>query len=326
LARVLALWVLLATLLIASTARAHGTRSVSVDVTETSPGRALVRVRASTPEDADRIRAVFPEPCVPTPGEDGDRVTLVACAGALAGKAITVEGLGPIVSEAIVVVALHDGSVVSQVVTDASPSFVLPAAQSGLGVAESYVGLGVRHIATGYDHLLFLLALVLVLRRPRAVLLAETAFTLSHTLSFSATALGLLRVSAEAAEAAIALSLVLVALDIGRPADDREASTRDGVVMAFGFGLVHGLGFAGGLREVGLPDAHVSAALAGFALGVEVGQVAFLIVALLVFHLASRRAPRSTVEARVRAGSVLIGSVACYWLVERTLSVLSLHV
>ncbi len=282
-------------------------------------------MRATAPEDASKVRAVFAAPCVSAAGEaEGDEardVVTVACPGSLAGSRVTVEGLGPILSEAILIVSLHDGARLSRVLTEGDPSFTLPSAQGALAVARGYVRLGVVHILTGYDHLLFLLSLVLLLRRPRAVLLAETAFTASHSLSFSATALGLVRVSAPAAEAAIALSLVLVALDVGRPG--AGASVRGGAAMAFVFGLVHGLGFAGGLSEVGLPDAHVPLALVGFAAGVEAGQVAFLAVALLALHLASRHLLPRRVEAVARWGALLVGGVASYWLIERTLVCLS---
>ncbi len=315
----------LAALLSAPAARAHGTRSVSVDVTEVAPGQAVVHVRAGLPDDAARVRPSFAAPCTTTAAEqDGSPIVTVACPGSIAGSRVSVEGLGPILSEAILVVSLHGGQRISRVLTAEDPSFELPAAQTGLAVARSYVRLGVAHILTGYDHLLFLLSLVLLLRRPRAVLLAETAFTVSHSLSFSATALGLVHVSAPAAEAAIALSLVLVALDIGRPV--AAASARSGAAMAFVFGLVHGLGFAGGLSEIGLPDVHISSALAGFAAGVELGQVAFLAVALAVLHLAERRLRARRIEVGARWGSVLVGGVASYWLIERTLVCVSSRV
>jgi hypothetical protein len=326
-ARLLALVAFVAVLVFAPVTYAHGTRSVTVDVTEVAAGKAVIHLRSSTPGDLLGTRAVFSAPCAAAPAnQDGDAVTMVECPGSLAGNRITVEGLGPILSEAILVVSLHDATQLSRVLTAVEPSFLLPAAQSSLAVARSYVRLGVVHILTGYDHLLFLLALVLLLRRPRAVLLAETAFTVSHSLSFSATALGLVRVSASAAEAAIALSLVLVALDIGRSPEGGDASARQGALMAFAFGLVHGLGFAGGLREIGLPNVHASFALAGFAAGVEVGQVAFLLVALLALHLASRRFAPSRVELGVRCGYLLIGGVACYWLIARTVVVFASHV
>ncbi len=320
----------LAALLAARAAGAHGTRSVTIFVTEIAPGKAVVHVRASAP-DGPVARVAFDAPCTAAPGdEDGSDVTVVDCAGSLAGRRVAVEGLGPILSEAFLVVALRDGQRLSRVLCADDPSAVLPAEQRGLEVARGYVRLGVAHILTGYDHLLFLLSLVLLLRRPRAVMLAESAFTVSHSLSFSATALGLVRVSAPAAEAAIALSLVLVALDVGRPDADRSA--RRGAAMAFVFGLVHGLGFAGGLSEIGLPDHHVSLALLGFAGGVEIGQVAFLAAALAALHLASRLPrPRRRGERLSDAWyepplSLLIGGVASYWLVERTLVCLASRV
>jgi hydrogenase/urease accessory protein HupE len=294
---------------------AHETATFSVDVTEVALGKALVRARSSSP-DAPVPRVTFEAPCSATAADDDGDALVVTCPGTLASKTLHVEGLGPLVSEAIVVVSLRDGRRLSRVLTSDDASFTVPEAQGRAGIAAGYVRLGVAHILTGYDHLLFLLALVLLLRRWRAVLLAETAFTVSHSLSFSATALGLVRVSAPAAEAAIALSLVLVALDIGRA---QEAAAK-GAMMAFVFGLVHGLGFASGLSEVGLPEQHVAWALLGFAGGVEVGQVAFLAVALVGVHLLARRVARARFEPGL---AVLIGGVASFWLLERTLVCLS---
>jgi hydrogenase/urease accessory protein HupE len=307
-------------------AYAHGMRSVSIDVTEMSKGRALVHVRTSQPFDTATVR--FDAPCTASPADEDTADTLaVECPGSLAGAKLTVEGLGPVLSEAILVVHLEGGERVSRVLTADAPSYTLPVSQSGLGLARSYVVLGVVHILTGYDHLLFLLALVLLLKRPRAVIAAETAFTVSHSISFSATALGLVHVSAPAAEAAIALSLVLVALDVGRTG--AATSTGRGAAMAFVFGLVHGLGFAGGLSEIGLPDHDVALALIGFAGGVEIGQIAFLAVALAVVYLVSRELaaprilPRTVARTFEPALVRLIGGVASYWFIERTLVCLS---
>jgi hydrogenase/urease accessory protein HupE len=332
LARALAaIGALLAALLVSARASAHGTRSSSIDVTEVAPGKAIVHVRSSSPR-GPFPRVVFEAPCTPRPADEAagkdtiEGALSVECPGTLAGATVRVDGLGPVLAEAILVVSLADGRHLSRVLTADEPSYVLPPVQSGASIAAGYVRLGFEHILTGYDHLLFLTALVLLLRRPRAVLLAETAFTISHSLSFSATALGLVRVSAPAAEAAIALSLVLVALDIGKDGDASNAgggvgaNAKKGAAMAFVFGLVHGLGFAGGLREIGLPEQHVPLALAGFAAGVEVGQVAFLAVVLLLVHLAVRRVPRARFEPALAA---VIGAVASYWLVERTLVLFS---
>jgi hypothetical protein len=243
-----------------------------------------------------------------------DRAWLLACPGGITGHALSLHGLGPVVSEVVVWASFADGTTRSHIVKPGEPRFELRAATSGWSVVREYVRLGVVHILTGYDHLLFLLLLVLLLKRARSVLLAETAFTLSHSLAFSATALGWIHVSSTAAEACIALSLVLLAADVkvrGLP-----ARAWQGARMAFVFGLVHGLGFAGGLREIGLPERAVAPALVSFGAGVELGQVAFLALVLAGLHLARH----ATVLPRAKLAVVYAaGSLSAYWLLERTL-------
>jgi hypothetical protein len=328
----LAILLLVACALLASRASAHGMRSVYVEIVELSPGHARVSTRAQVPVTG--VRVVADAPCAigdAAPGTEAERADapsgatgasigadarVLTCSQGIGGARVSVLGLGPIVSEAVVWVQYADGASESHLLTQDAPTWTLPAAQqSAVAVARAYIGLGVRHILTGADHLLFLVGLVLVLRRLRAVLLAETAFTLSHSLSFTATALGWIRVSSAAAEACIALSLVLVALDAGRgaPAESKR-QVRTGAALAFLFGLVHGLGFAGGLAEIGLPPRAIPAALLGFAGGVEIGQVAFLAVVVLLLALAARvRALRFLPTA----GAYAVGVVGCFWLFER---------
>jgi hydrogenase/urease accessory protein HupE len=286
-------------------AAAHGMRSAYVEITEATPGHAHVVIRGKVPVTG--VALTVAAPC--TLERD-----VLTCPARLAGAALTITGLGPIASEAVVFVTFHDGTTTSACVTPGTPRWTVPGAadDSELDIAGRYVALGVVHIATGADHLLFLLALVLCLRSLRAVMLAETAFTLSHTLSFSASALGWIHVSAAAAEACIAVSLVLVALDIGRP--QRVAPWRT-AGLAFAFGLVHGLGFAGGLAELGLPATAVPAALAGFAAGVELGQVVFLAACVAAIRVIARW-PAAT-RATVAAGAYAIGGVGWFWLFER---------
>jgi hypothetical protein len=324
--------VLVATLLVAllsvSPARAHAMRSVFVEVEEIEPGHASLHVRTSVPDPSLLVHAG--EGCEVSLGDartELDRAGTLACEGTLAGHAIDVRGLGPVLGEAVVWVRYADGSTFSHLSTQDSPSWTLPARASGWSVARQYVSLGVLHILGGYDHLLFLLLLVLTLRSPRAVLLAETCFTLSHSFSFTATALGWVRVAPAPAEACIALSLVLVALDVGRGQDDTQGDetarsrqsrrARSIAGLAFLFGLVHGLGFAGGLREIGLPEREVATALASFAAGVEVGQVAFLAVVLACVHFARRWTAWPKVEL---TGAYLGGAVSSFWVIERVLA------
>lgn len=315
-AAVVALIALIA-LAAARPASAHGMRSAYIEITQTAPDRARIAIRGNLPVLGVELTAAAP--CEVTTAADTG--TELRCPGALPGAALTVTGLGPIASEAVILLAFQGGTTATAVVTAGSPSWRIPdAGDPGLlTVAGRYIRLGIEHIATGADHLLFLLALVLCLRTLRAVMLAETAFTLSHTLSFSASSLGWIRVSSTAAEACIAVSLVLVALDVGRPTrdpSDRGAWKTAG--LAFAFGLVHGLGFAGGLAEIGLPATAVPAALAGFAAGVEIGQVVFLAIAVTALALA-RRAPRLA-RAAVQGGAYAVGGIGAFWLLQRLIA------
>jgi len=318
--------VLLALVAAERPARAHGMRTAYVEVTELEPGRAIVRWRSQV--DGATIGLRFDAPCrtsrrAESAEHPADPSLVVECGTTLAGARMHVDGLGAVLSEAVVWVAFRDGTSASHLVAAGSPSWELPRAESFWVVASQYTRLGVVHIMTGADHLLFLLALVLCLRRVRAVFLAETAFTLSHSLSFSAATLGWAHVSSRAAEACIALSLVLIALDV--PARDRRSVARGiggparrtktyGPMLAFAFGLVHGLGFAGGLSEIGLPEHAIPLALVSFGAGVEAGQVAFLAVVLVIASLLGRM---RTYPRFALAGAYAVGGVGSFWFIER---------
>lgn len=295
-------------------AEAHGMRNAYLEIVEVEGGRATVHLRLTAPDPSLGVDA---EPgCALEPVGDSqslyDRAWLLDCPGGVTGHALSMRGMGPVVSDVVVWESFADGTSSSRVVKPDAPRFELRSAASGWTVVRQYVRLGVVHILTGYDHLLFLLLLALLLRRARSVLLAETAFTVSHSLSFSATALGWVHVSSTAAEACIALSLVLLAADVrvrGAP-----ASPWRGARLALVFGLVHGLGFAGGLREIGLPERAVAPALVSFGAGVELGQVAFLALVLGGLHLARHASALSRFKL---AAVYAAGSLSVYWLLER---------
>jgi HupE / UreJ protein len=298
----------------------HAVRSAYVEVLESSPGRALVTVRAPVPVSGLSLVALAP--CTVTPGPGPGATQALRCPGTVAGARLRLEGLGPLVSEAVVWVRLADGASASTLLTPARPALTVASSSSwAWAVLRQYVGLGVAHIAAGFDHLLFLLGLVVVLRRVRAVLLAETAFTLSHSLSFSAAALGWVRVPAAAVEACIALSLVLLAVEgvrtLARGSQPAPPSALRGAGLALAFGLVHGLGFAGGLAEIGLPEGAIPAALLGFGAGVEVGQVCFLALALALFALARRAGSPVPERALALGATYAVGAVGFSWLLER---------
>lgn len=303
-------------LLLPARVAAHGLRTCNLEITEVSPGHALAHLQLAAPDPALSLTAS--DGCS-IRGGDADalaRTWQLDCAGTLAGHALTLVGLGPITSEAVVSVTRPGGERSSWLVRSDAPTVVVPSAPpSPTAVAVQFIELGIGHVLTGYDHLLFLLLLVLFVRRIRDVIFAETAFTLSHSVSFSVTALGWVHVSAPAAEACIALSLLFLAADI-RPGN--LPTRRRGAMMAFAFGLVHGLGFAGGLREIGLPDSSIGSALIGFGVGIEIGQVAFLCVVLVLFHLASNARWRPKVEL---GALYAVGIFSGYLTVERCFAI-----
>ena len=141
---------------------------------------------------------------------------------------------------------------------------------------------------TGFDHLLFVVALTLLVRKRRPLVITITAFTVAHSLTLAGTVLGLIAVPAAPVEAAIALSIVLVCGECLRPMDADSLARRAPWLIAFAFGLLHGLGFASALMEIGLPEQHIPAALACFNLGVELGQLVVIAVVLGIRALATR--------------------------------------
>ncbi len=293
-------------------------RSAYLELTETRAGEGLARWE--TMVDAPAVRPVFPASCHASPAGTAplQRSWRLQCESGFGGEQIAVEGLGSVLSEAVVFATLADGTSTSHLLTVTHPTWELPHHATPLRVSTEYIGLGIRHVLSGADHVLFLILLVLLLQRPRPVILAETAFTLSHTLSFSATSLGWIRVSSHAAEACIALSLLLLALDVER-GDGLQVTAWRAAGLAFVFGLVHGLGFAGGLEELGVPAHAAAYALVGFGVGVETGQLIVLAAALTVVTLAR---PLKQYRTAALVGTYAAGSIAACWFIQRVLACL----
>jgi hypothetical protein len=305
---------------VSSAAMAHGLRSAFLEVEELEGGRATVHLKVTRPAPG----LVLTSDCQVNAASEAafalDRVFELACRdGTLVGHELTLRGLDSRVNDGVVWVRHLDGNQSSHVVSRASPSWTVPGAPSAWVVSRDYIRMGVVHILTGLDHLLFLVLLVLTLKSMGKIFFAETAFTLSHSISFAVTALGWIRVSQVAAEACIALSLLLLALDAVNP-DAKPMSRLGGAAAAFVFGLVHGLGFAGGLREIGLPEHAVGTALVSFGGGVEIGQVLFLLFVLGVVRLGAL----TRFWKRIETGVVYAaGTLAAYWLIARVVQILA---
>jgi hydrogenase/urease accessory protein HupE len=308
---------------VASSAAAHPLAPSFLEIREGGGGRAEVLFRTPAVRPAGAALAPeLPPDCEPL-GEgrasrEGSAAVLhleVDC-GALAwsGAGVGVSGLAESGTDALVRVELADGRVASGVLRPGGGPFVVPVRAGSLAVARDYAALGITHIAGGIDHLLFVLGLLLLAGSRRELLATVTAFTLGHSLTLSAAVLGLVRVPPAPIEAAIAASILWLAVALVR----RDgAPRRRPAPMAFGFGLLHGFGFAGALAQAGLPSADVPLALASFNAGIELGQLAFVVsvgLAARGLGAALRRRPRWLTPA-VAYG---IGSLAAYWLIART--------
>jgi hydrogenase/urease accessory protein HupE len=243
-------------------------------------------------------------------------------AGGLAGQVIAIDGLSATAgTDVLVRLERADGSTQVTRLLPTRPSFVVEAAGTFWSVAATYLALGVEHIWSGIDHLLFVLALLLLVKGWRRLVGTITAFTMAHCLTLAAATLGFVHVPGPPVEACIALSILLVATEIVHARRGRAGLTeRAPWLVAFTFGLLHGLGFAGALSEVGLPPTAIPAALLSFNVGVELGQLAFIAAVLGVAALGRTLARRLTLRPPAWAGAVpaySIGGVAAFWFLQR---------
>ena len=273
---------------------------------------------------ASRPEPVLPERCRPLSAPRAERSGSalswrweVDCgAGGLSGARIGVGGLVARGAGALVRVEL-EGGVLQALLSHAEPSVRIPAAPSPLAVARDYLGLGAEHLVSGLDHVLFVLGLLLLVQGRRALLLTVTGFTLGHSATLSWVALGLGRVPAAWVEVAIAGTLVALAAEVVPARAPRRALFgRRPWRMAALFGLLHGLGFAGALAEVGLPHAEVPLALVSFNLGIEAGQLAIVAAALLARRLVAPLGAGLAGPARW-AMAYGMGLLAAFWAFER---------
>ncbi len=241
----------------------------------------------------------------------------VKCAHDLAGAEVGIAGMDAAFTDALVRIAPLGRPVQAARLTATHPRVTVATVPDRWEVARSYFMLGIEHILTGYDHLLFVVSLVLLLGRLGPVVRAATAFTVAHSLTLAGTTLGLIGLAQAPVEALIALSIVFLAVEIvkRRPGAPR-LSERIPWLVAFFFGLIHGFGFAGALREIGLPSGDVPAALVTFNLGVEAGQLLIVAVALMLIAGVRRDSPQSLAPA-TRFAAYGIGITASYWFVDR---------
>jgi hydrogenase/urease accessory protein HupE len=237
--------------------------------------------------------------------------------GGLVGQTVSIEGNAAAMTDVIVRVERLDGSSQVERLLPHNPQFTVKAPSSTGQIAWSYLLLGVGHILGGVDHLLFVLALLLIVSGVRRLVVTITAFTVAHSFTLVAATLGWVRVPGPPVEAVIALSIVFVAAEIVRGQRGRPGLTaRSPWLVAFAFGLLHGFGFAGALAEIGLPQKAIPLALLTFNVGVEIGQLIF-VTGALALRAVVQRAPVMQAAWMRLALPYAIGTVATFWLIER---------
>ena len=274
------------------------------------------------------IAAQLPENCDPRKPEQPiwDGAAYVArwtasCPGGLEGGVIHIDGLDRTSTDVLVRFDFADGASEVRRLTAGDPSFAVPTQPSRIEVARTYFLFGMEHVLRGIDHLLFVLALLLLVRGARRVIATVTAFTLAHSLTLAGATLGFVHMPGPPIEAVIALSIAFIASEIIHSRRDKPGLTeRYPWVVAFTFGLLHGFGFAGALVEVGLPQKSIPMALLYFNVGVEIGQLLFIALVFATIALTRRMTRRINVPSPAWAWAVppyAIGSLSVFWVLQR---------
>jgi len=311
---------------------AHDARPVVVDITEQFSGVFQFAIRApETVEPGNLPGVAWPQQCEVQGMERGPGSTTgtAVCGTSLFGESLTLAW--PYFNPSLATFYRYttlDGDTLTAMLTPTSDVWEIPLEPTAGGVAREYLWLGVEHIIGGLDHLLFVLGLLVIARTFRRVLWTITGFTLAHSITLSLSALGLVAIPILPVEAVIALSIVFLAHEISL--DHTNSLTyRFPMGVSFGFGLLHGLGFASALGEIGLVPGEIAVSLLFFNLGVELGQVGFILAVVLAIWCVRqlvRHTPALAEAVSVRsvdlAAAYLIGIPASYWLIDRVAGVL----
>jgi hydrogenase/urease accessory protein HupE len=317
-------------LLGASAARAHEARPGFLELRETGQdtysflwkkpmgGEIEIQIAPRVPEGC---RLATPDRQQLTPGAMIVRGTLT-CAGGLAGKTIVIAGLAATITDVLVRLHHADGRLESHLLRPATPSVTLGGDTTATERALGYLQLGVQHILLGVDHLLFVLGLLLIVSDRWMLVKTITSFTVAHSITLAIATLGYASAPLPPLNAAIALSILFLGPEIVRTWRGETSFTiRHPWVVAFAFGLLHGFGFASGLAAMGLPKAEIPLALLLFNVGVEIGQVAFVLLVVLLersFRVLEVSWPRLV----QRLPGYAVGSLGAYWTIQRTLMLL----
>lgn len=313
--------------LFGSPARADNFRPAYLELTE-RPGE-IYDVRWKAPAQSETV--VMPIRPILPPGSQMTRPFVSAyAAGAIVmtgqaripegidGKTLRFDGLAETGNQALVRIIRPDGSEQLYKVAASDPQLEIPREAGAVTVSTRYAFLGIEHIWFGFDHLLFVAALCMLVANFRTLFWTITAFTVAHSITLALVTLDVVSVPVPPVEAFIALSIVFVAVEIIRRREGRPSlASRKPWIVAFSFGLLHGLGFASALAEIGLPRNNVPLALLFFNIGVEIGQIAFVAALLALSHVAIRFAQPAQLSVARLVSCYAIGGLASYWLIDR---------
>lgn len=321
-------FVLLCGVLFSPPASAHELRPAYLDLREVSPDTFAVTWKVPARGDMRLgLYLVLPEHC--RAGDEPFRSieanaylerSTVACSEGLKGATIGIRGLRSTLTDALVRISYLDGSTELARMTPELPSFQVKGTQTSIEVAGTYFRLGVEHILEGIDHLLFVFALLLLISDRWTLLKTITAFTIAHSITLTGAALGYLSLPQKPVEAIIALSIAFVASELVKmKSGEKRLSQQFPWLVAFVFGLLHGFGFAGALKEIGLPQIDVPLALLTFNLGVEAGQIMFVLACVISWKAISAIISVPLQPSRT-AAAYIIGAISTVWLFERLAS------
>jgi hypothetical protein len=310
-------------------AGAHPLAPALLDLKEIAPHSVTARWKTSLWRQAGAdLEPILPADCVASapPEVKVDNAGVTATwtadcgAGGLAGARVGVKGLERSETDALLRVELAGGRKLQTILRRDHSVFEIPSQPAGAAVLHQYALLGLEHILGGFDHLLFVFGLLLLVPARRALVKTITAFTAGHSVTLSIAALGYAAPPTAPTEVAIALTILALAVELARPAGSPPSLMRRRPwLMAFAFGLLHGFGFAGALREIGLPAAEIPAALFSFNVGIELGQLLFVGAILVLGRLPTTFAV-ALPAAAARLPVYAMGSLAAFWTIDRAVA------
>ena len=324
----LALLATIVTLVAAPPVAAHELQPGFLELKEVAPGRYDVLWKLPSLGEASDVRMplapIFPETCRQLGEARTERsgtawvfTARLDCKGGLAGRMLAIEGLEAFTTDVLVRVQQADGRVETHLLKPVQPSVTLRSADDLRRGAWAYLYLGIEHILLGVDHLLFVLGLLLIVRDRWMLVKTVTAFTVAHSITLAVATFGIATVPAAALNAAIALSILFLGPEIVRRWRGETSFTiRHPWVVAFAFGLLHGFGFASGLAQLGLPKGEIPLALLLFNVGVELGQLAFVLLIVLL-ERAFRQLQIHWPIIVQRLPGYVVGALGAFWTIQR---------